>query len=92
MTSQPNNVMNLPTPAQAAFERFRQTLSLPLVKVRVDGNLMTYRLGSEREESNFLALARTICDVVDASLKVLPSNNLHGTRRGDYFVTIQYNG
>jgi hypothetical protein len=88
MTSQPPNMT--PTPAQEAFEKFRQLLALPLVKVRVDGNLMTYRLGSEREEQNFIQLARTITETTELPLKILEGNNLHGTRRGDYFVTIQY--
>jgi hypothetical protein len=79
-----------PTPAQEAFEKFRQLLALPLVKVRVDGNLMTYRLTREQEAENFTMLARTIVDTTDLPLKVLPSNNLHGSFNGDYFVTIQY--
>jgi hypothetical protein len=79
-----------PTPAQEAFEKFRQLLALPLVKVRVDGNLMTYRLTREQEAENFAKLARTIAETTDLPLKVLPNNNLHGNMKGDYFVTIQY--
>jgi hypothetical protein len=81
-----------PTPAQEAFEQFRQLLALPLVKVRVDGNLMTYRLTREQEAENFAKLARTVAETTDLPLKVFPSDNRHGSLNGDYFVTIQYAG
>jgi hypothetical protein len=79
-----------PTPAQEAFEKFRQLLAFPLVKVRVNGNLMTYRLTREQEAENFAKLARTIAETTDLPLRVLPNDNRHGSFNGDYFVTIQY--
>jgi hypothetical protein len=90
LISQQPNTMNNPTAAQQAFEQFRRTLSLPLMRVRVDGNLMTYSLASERQVQNFISLAKAVVETTDLPLAVVEPRNQHGRATSDYFVTIEY--
>jgi hypothetical protein len=82
-----------PTASDLAFERFRQTLALPLMKVRVDETYMTYTVRTRSMMDAFVSLAKMVIETEELPITVTPDRDSHrGVSMNEYFITLQYNG